>query len=233
MTPNGWLQFLLYFAVLVLLMRPLGIYMARVFDGQRTFADPILKPLEKLLYRLCGINADVEMNWRGYTAAMLLFSFVSLVLTYVIERAQLHLPWNPQGLPGVPQALAWNTAASFTTNTNWQSYVPEVTMSYFTQMAGLAYPNFLSAAVGIAVAIALVRGVARKQANTIGNFWVDTTRSLLYVLLPISVILGLVLVSQGVVQNLRPYTQAQTLEHATQTIAQGPVASQEVIKMLG
>lgn len=233
MTANGWLQFLLYFAVLVILMRPLGIYMARVFEGQRTFLDPVLKPIERLLYRLFGVNADEEMNWREYSAAVLLFSFVSLVLTYVIERAQHHLPWNPQGFPGVAPALAWNTAASFTTNTNWQSYVPETTMSYLTQMAGLAYHNFLSAAVGIAVAIALVRGVARIQANTIGNFWVDATRSLLYVLVPISVILGLVLVSQGVVQNLKPYTQAQTLEHAGQTIAQGPVASQEVIKMLG
>jgi len=233
MTANGWFQFLLYFAVLVLLMRPLGIYMARVFEGQRTIADPVFKPIERILYRLFGVNAEEEMNWREYTAAMLLFSFVSLVLTYVIERAQHFLPWNPQALPGVPQALAWNTAASFTTNTNWQSYVPEVTMSYFTQMAGLAYHNFLSAAVGIAVAIGLVRGVARKQTNTIGNFWVDTTRALLYVLLPISVIIGLVLVSQGVVQNLKPYTQVQTLEHATQTVAQGPVASQEAIKMLG
>ncbi|MBV8629332.1 MAG: potassium-transporting ATPase subunit KdpA [Silvibacterium sp.] len=233
MTANGWLQFLLYFAVLVLLMRPLGIYMARVFEGQRTFLDPVLKPVERLLYRLFGVNSDEQMNWREYTMAMLLFSFVSLVLTYVIERAQHFLPWNPQGFPGVTPALAWNTAASFTTNTNWQSYVPEVTMSYLTQMAGLAYHNFLSAAVGIAVAIALVRGVARQQANTIGNFWVDSTRSILYVLLPISVILALVLVSQGVVQNLKPYTQAQTLEHATQIIAQGPVASQEAIKMLG
>ncbi len=235
MTPNGWLQFLLYFAVLVLLMRPLGIYMARVFEGQRTFADPILKPLEKLLYRLCGINADVEMNWREYTAAMLLFSFVSLLLTYVIERAQLHLPWNPQDLGGVPPALAWNTAASFTTNTNWQAYVPETTMSYFTQMVGLAYHNFLSAAVGIAVAIALVRGIARRQMKTLGNFWVDATRAILYVLAPISLVLACVLVEQGVIQNLKPYVHAQTVEHASQpqTIAQGPVASQEAIKMLG
>ncbi len=233
MTANGWLQFLLYFAVLVILMRPLGIYMVRVFEGQSTFLDPVLRPVERLLYRLFGVNAGEEMNWREYSAAMLLFSFVSLMLTYVIERVQHFLPWNPQGLPGVAPALAWNTAASFTTNTNWQSYVPEVTMSYLTQMAGLAYHNFLSAAVGIAVAIALVRGVARVQAKTIGNFWVDTTRSILYVLLPISVILALLLVSQGVVQNLKPYTQAQTLEHSSQTIAQGPVASQEAIKMLG
>lgn len=235
MTTNGWLQFLLYFVVLVLLMRPLGIYMTRVFEGQRTLADPVLKPVEKLLYRLFGINPEAEMDWREYAAAMLLFSFVSLVLTYVIERVQHFLPWNPQGLAGVPPALAWNTAASFTTNTNWQSYVPETTMSYFTQMVGLAYHNFLSAAVGIAVAIALVRGVARRQAKTLGNFWVDTTRALLYVLLPISVVLACLFIQQGVIQNLKPYTQAQTLEHASQpqTIAQGPVASQEAIKMLG
>jgi potassium-transporting ATPase potassium-binding subunit len=235
MTANGWVQFLLYFAVLVLLMRPLGVYMARVFEGQGTFLDPVLKPIERLLYRLSGVEADAEMNWREYTAAMLLFSFVSLLLTYIIERAQHHLPWNPQGWPGVPPALAWNTAASFTTNTNWQSYVPETTMSYFTQMVGLAYHNFLSAAVGIAVAIALVRGVARRQAKTIGNFWVDATRSILYVLLPLSLVMGCVLIEQGVIQNLKPYTQAQTLEHSSQpqTIAQGPVASQEAIKMLG
>ncbi|MBV8672458.1 MAG: potassium-transporting ATPase subunit KdpA, partial [Acidobacteriaceae bacterium] len=164
MTANGWLQFLLYFVVLVILMRPLGIYMARVFEGQHTFLDPVFKPIERLLYRLFGVKEDEEMDWREYTAAMLLFSFVSLVLTYLIERLQHYLPWNPQAFSGVTPALAWNTAASFTTNTNWQSYVPEVTMSYFTQMAGLAYHNFLSAAVGIAVAIALVRGVARKQA---------------------------------------------------------------------
>jgi K+-transporting ATPase ATPase A chain len=235
MTANGWLQILVFFVVLVALMRPLGIYMARVFEGQRTFLDPVLKPVERLLYRLCGVKADVEMGWREYGAAMLLFSFVSLLLTYIIERAQHILPWNPQGLAGVEQALAWNTAASFTTNTNWQSYVPETTMSYFTQMVGLAYHNFLSAAVGIAVAIALVRGIARKQAQTIGNFWVDATRSILYVLLPICLILAPLLIGQGVIQNLKPYTAAQTLEHSStpQTIAQGPVASQEAIKMLG
>jgi potassium-transporting ATPase potassium-binding subunit len=235
MTANGWVQFLLFFGVLLLLMRPLGIYMARVFEGQRTFMDPVLKPLERLLYRAFGVKADVEMDWREYAAAMLLFSLVSLVLTYLIERAQHILPWNPQGWGGVSPALAWNTAASFTTNTNWQAYVPETTMSYFTQMVGLAYHNFLSAAVGIAVAIALVRGVARRQAKTLGNFWVDTTRAIFYVLLPISIILGLALVSQGVIQNLKPYTQVQTVEHSSQpqTIAQGPVASQEAIKMLG
>ncbi len=235
MTANGWLQFLLFFVVLVLLMRPLGLYMARVFQRERTFLDPLLRPVEKLLYRVCGVNAEEEMNWRQYTASMLLFSFVSLVLTYVIERAQHLLPWNPQKLAGVDSVLAWNTAASFTTNTNWQSYTPETTMSYFTQMVGLAYHNFLSAAVGMAVAIALVRGIARRESKGLGNFWVDTTRSILYVLVPLCVILAPILIEQGVVQNLHPYTQAQTLEHSSQpqTIAQGPVASQEAIKMLG
>ncbi|MGA7318194.1 MAG: potassium-transporting ATPase subunit KdpA [Silvibacterium sp.] len=235
MTANGWLQILVFLVVLVVLMRPLGLFMARVFEGERTFLDPLLKPVERFFYWLCGVNATQEMNWREYTGAMLLFSFVSLLLTYVIERAQHFLPWNPQGLAGVTPALAWNTAASFTTNTNWQSYVPETTMSYFTQMVGLAYHNFLSAAVGIAMAIALVRGIARRQASTIGNFWVDATRSILYVLLPICLVLAPLLIGQGVIQNLKPYTQAQTLEHSNQpqTIAQGPVASQEVIKMLG
>jgi potassium-transporting ATPase potassium-binding subunit len=237
MTANGWLQFLLFFAVLVALMRPLGLYMANVFEDRHTFLDRVLKPVERFLFRLCGVNSEEEMNWREYAGAMLLFSFVSLVLTYIIERAQHFLPWNPQGLTGVEPALAWNTAASFTTNTNWQSYVPETTMSYFTQMVGLAYHNFLSAAVGIAVAIALVRGIARRQSKTIGNFWVDVTRCILYVLVPLCLILAPILIEQGVVQNLKPYTEAQTLEHTSQnpvqTIAQGPVASQEAIKMLG
>jgi len=233
MTANGWLQFLLFIVVLVVLMQPLGLYMARVFEGERTFLDRLLKPIERLIFRLSGVKADTEMNWREYTAAMLLFSFVSLLLTYVIERVQHILPWNPQGLAGVEPALAWNTAASFTTNTNWQSYVPETTMSYFTQMVGLAYHNFLSAAVGIAVAIALVRGIARRQAQTIGNFWVDATRSILYVLVPICLIFTPILIEQGVIQNLNPYTQARTVENQAQTIAQGPVASQEAIKMLG
>jgi K+-transporting ATPase ATPase A chain len=233
MTANGWLQFLLFIVVLVVLMQPLGLYMARVFEGERTFLDRLLKPIERLIFRLSGVKADTEMNWREYTAAMLLFSFVSLLLTYVIERVQHILPWNPQGLAGVEPALAWNTAASFTTNTNWQSYVPETTTSYFTQMVGLAYHNFLSAAVGIAVAVALVRGIARRQAQTIGNFWVDATRSILYVLVPICLIFTPILIEQGVIQNLKPYTQARTVENQAQTIAQGPVASQEAIKMLG
>src|ERR1700740_2929260 len=233
MTANGWLQSLIFFALLLALMRPLGIYIARVLEGERTFLSPILRPIETLIYKLCGVRPEEEMTWRGYTVALLLFSLVSMILTYVIERVQHFLPWNPQHLAGVAPDLAWNTAASFTTNTNWQSYTPETTMSYFTQMVGLAYHNFLSAAVGIAVAIALVRGIARRESKTIGNFWVDTTRACLYILLPICIVYALALVSQGVIQNLHPYTVAHTLEHQTQTIAQGPVASQEAIKMLG
>jgi potassium-transporting ATPase potassium-binding subunit len=238
MTGNGWLQFAVFSVVLLASVRPMGIYLARVLEGERTWLDPLLRPIERLIYKLGGVNADQEMNWREYAFAMLGFSAVSLLLTYVLERAQgwglLAVSWlNPQKLPGVEQALAWNTAASFTTNTNWQSYTPETTMSYLTQMAALAYHNFLSAAVGIAVAIALVRGIRRTTSSTIGNFWVDVTRSILYVLVPGCVIFALVLIWQGVPQNLHPYTQATTLEAQTQTIAQGPVASQEAIKMLG
>jgi potassium-transporting ATPase potassium-binding subunit len=229
MTANGWLQFLVYFLVLLVCMRPLGLYMTGVFNGKYRF----LGALEKAIYRIAGVHEDQEMTWRGYAGAMLLFSFVSLLLTYVIERAQYFLPWNPQHFPAVEQFLAWNTAASFTTNTNWQAYVPETTMSYFTQMAGLAYHNFFSAAVGIAVAIALVRGIARRESKTIGNFWVDTTRACLYVLIPICIAYALFLVGQGCIQNLHPYTVAHTVQGQTQTIAQGPVASQEAIKMLG
>jgi K+-transporting ATPase ATPase A chain len=229
MTLNGWLQFLVYFALLLVCMRPLGIYMAGVFSGKYNF----LRPAENLLYRLSGINRDKEMDWREYTTAMLLFSFVSMLLMYFIERLQHFLPWNPQHVPGLSTLLAWNTAASFTTNTNWQAYTTDLTMSYFTQMAALAYHNFLSAAVGIAVAIALVRGIARRESKTIGNFWVDTTQATLYVLLPICIVYALALVSQGVIQNLHPYTVAHTIDHQTQTIVQGPIASQEAIKMLG
>jgi K+-transporting ATPase ATPase A chain len=238
MTGNGWLQFLIFSAVLLASLRPIGTYLARVLEGERTWLDPVLRPIEKLIYKLGGVNASQEMSWREYAFALLGFSAVSLLLTYVFERIQgwglLAISWlNPQKLPGVEQALAWNTAASFTTNTNWQSYTPETTMSYLTQMAALAYHNFLSAAVGIAVAVALVRGIKRTSSSTIGNFWVDVTRSILYVLIPACVIFALVLVWQGVPQNLHPYTQATTLEAQTQTIAQGPVASQEAIKMLG
>ena len=238
MTGNGWLQFAIFCAVLLVSVRPIGIYLARVLEGERTWLDWLVRPVERIIYKLGGVDADQEMNWREYAFAMLGFSAVSMLLTYVLERAQgwglLAVSWlNPQKLPGVEQALAWNTAASFTTNTNWQSYTPETTMSYLTQMAGLAYHNFLSAAVGIAVAVALVRGIRRTGSPTIGNFWVDVTRSILYVLVPGCVIFALVLVWQGVPQNLHPYTQATTLEAQTQTIAQGPVASQEAIKMLG
>jgi potassium-transporting ATPase potassium-binding subunit len=233
MTANGWLQFVAFFAVLLLLMRPLGLYIARVVEGEKTFLDPLLRPIERLFYRVCGIQADQEMSWQQYSVAMLIVSFVSLLLTYVIERAQSLLPWNPQHLAGVSPALAFNTAVSFTTNTNWQSYTPETTMSYFTEMVGLAYHNFLSAAIGIAVAVALVRGIARKQSTTIGNFWVDTTRVILWILLPICLVVAPVLIGQGVIQNLKPYTAITTLQHGTQSLAQGPVASQEVIKELG
>ena len=250
MTGNGWFQIFLFFCLVLAVTKPLGSFLYRVYERKSTFLDPVLRPIERLIYRVCGVDDTREMDWKGYGFAMLLFSGVSLLLLYVIERTQQWLPLNPQKLPNVAPDLAWNTAVSFTTNTNWQAYVPESTMSYFTQMAGLAYHNFTSAAVGMAMAIAVIRGVARKESKTIGNFWVDTTRSLLWILLPLCMILALALVSQGVVQNLHPYTQAsvvepQTIEKqaadgtksqdtvTTQVIAQGPVASQEAIKMLG
>ena len=233
MSANGWFQFAIFSAILLASVRPVGIYLARVLEGERTWLDPILRPIERLIYKLCGIHADKEMNWREYAYAVLGISAVSMVVTYGFQRLQHLLPWNPQGLANVGPDLAWNTAASFITNTNWQSYVPETTMSYLTQMAGLAYHNFLSAAMGIAVAVALIRAIKRTSSATIGNFWVDTTRSLLYVLLPASIIGALLMVAQGVPQNLHEYTSAHTLEGQTQTIAQGPVASQEVIKLLG
>jgi len=250
MTGNGWFQIFLFFCLVLALTKPLGNFLYRVYERKPTFLDPVLRPIERLVYRVCGVDDTKETDWKGYGVSMLLFSGVSLLVLYLIERTQQWLPWNPQKLVNVAPDLAWNTAVSFTTNTNWQSYVPESTMSYFTQMAGLAYHNFTSAAVGMALAIAVIRGVARKEAKTIGNFWVDTTRSLLWVLLPLCVILGLALVSQGVVQNLKPYTQANLVEPqtidkqaadgtksqdtvTTQVIAQGPVASQEAIKMLG
>ena len=250
MTINGWLQIAIFFLLVLLTTKPLGKYMARVFEGRRTFLDSLLVPIERLLYRITRVDREHEMRWTEYGAAMLLFSLVTMLLTYVIERAQHILPWNPQHLAGVTPALAWNTAVSFTTNTNWQSYVPEQTMSYLTQMLGLATHNFWSAATGIALAVAFIRGIARREMKTLGNFWVDLTRATLWVLLPISIVLALVLVSQGVIQNLRPYATAQILQPqtqtttgpdgksatatiSTQTIAQGPAASQEAIKMLG
>jgi len=229
------LQFAVYSIVLLLTVRPVGIYLARVLERERTWLDPVLRPCERLIYRLSGVKADQEMNWREYAFALLGFSAVSMLVTYAIERLQAMFPWNPQHLAAVGPDLAWNTAASFTTNTNWQSYVPESTMSYLTEMAGLATHNFFSAAVGIVVAIALIRGIKRTNSGTIGNFWVDTTRTILYILLPGSLIYALLLVAQGVPQNLHAYTVAHPLEQPgqTQTIGQGPVASQEAIKMLG
>jgi K+-transporting ATPase ATPase A chain len=233
MSANGWFQFAVFSVILLASVRPVGIYLARVLEGERTWLDPVLRPIERFIYKLCGIHADKEMNWREYAYALLGFSAVTLLLTYGLERLQNFFPWNPQNLAAVGPDLAWNTAASFTTNTNWQSYTPETTMSYLTQMAGLATHNFWSAAMGIAVAVALIRAIKRTSSGTIGNFWVDTTRSLLYVLLPASIIGALLLVAQGVPQNLHAYTSAHTLEGQTQTIAQGPVASQEVIKEMG
>jgi potassium-transporting ATPase potassium-binding subunit len=246
MSLNGWLQIALFIATVLLLAKPMGSYMTRVFERRRTWLDPIFVPLERLLYRLTGVDAAHEMRWTEYAVAMLFFSAASLALTYVIERVQHMLPLNPQHLPGVEPALALNTAISFTTNTNWQSYTPETTMSYLTQMLGLATHNFWSGAVGMAMAIAFIRGIARRETNTLGNFWVDITRGTLWILLPTSTVLALALVSQGVVQNLRPYDSVKLVEPQkvtgsdgkvttidTQTIAQGPVASQEAIKMLG
>jgi K+-transporting ATPase ATPase A chain len=233
MSANGWLQFAVFSLILLASVRPVGIYLARVLEGERTWLTPVLRPIERLIYKLCGIKADQEMNWREYAYAVLGISAVTLLLTYCLERLQNFFPWNPQNLAAVGPDLAWNTAASFTTNTNWQSYTPEATMSYLTQMAGLATHNFWSAAMGIAVAVALIRAIKRTSSATIGNFWVDMTRTLLYVLLPASILGALLMVAQGVPQNLHAYTSAHTMEGQTQTIAQGPVASQEVIKMLG
>ena len=211
MSANGWLQFAFYSIVLLLTVRPMGIYLTRVLEGEGTWLDPVLRPIERLIYKLCVVNAKSEMNWRQYAFAMLGFSAVSLVITYAIQRLQNLLPLNPQGLAAVGPDLAWNTAASFTTNTNWQSYTPETTMSYLTQMAGLATHNFWSAAVGIVVAVALIRGIKRTKCATIGNFWVDMTRTTLWVLLPGSVIYALLLVAQGVPQNFSHYTVAHPL----------------------
>lgn len=267
MTLNGWLQILLFFALILAVTKPLGLFMARVFGGERTLLSPVLRPVERLLYRLTGVDESREMRWTEYAVSMLLFSVVSMLVLYLLQRLQGVLPFNPQGFAGVDSATftgsAFNNAASFTTNTNWQSYVPEVTMSYLTQMAGLAYHNFVSAATGIALAIAFVRGIARRERDTIGNFWVDFVRANLYVLLPFCIVGSLALVSQGMIQNLRPYDTAQLVDRGItvevdqqdaagnvitdaagnpvketravteQVIAQGPVASQEFIKQWG
>jgi potassium-transporting ATPase potassium-binding subunit len=259
MTINGWLQILLYLALVFLVTKPTGVYMARVFSREKTFMDPVMRPIERLIYRLTAVDENHEMRWTEYAISMLLFSAVSMILLYAIQRLQGLLPFNPQRFAGVaPTHLAFNTAASFTTNTNWQAYAGEATMSYFTQMAGLAFHNFISAATGIALAIAFIRGIARRQVQTIGNFWVDMVRSCLWILLPVSIVGALVLVSQGVIQNLRPYQKAALIEPmqvqkvgpdgkpmvgpdgkavmdtvTEQTIPQGPVASQEIIKEFG
>jgi len=236
MTALGVFQVFLFLAIIFVITKPIGVFLARVFSSEKTFLDPLCRPVERFIYRLCGIDESHEMNWKEYGVAMLLFSAVSMLLLYFIERAQLWLPFNPQKIAGVSPTLAWNTAASFTTNTNWQAYVPETTMSYFTQMAGLAYHNFVSAAVGLALAVALIRGIARVNSQTIGNFWVDLTRATLWVLLPACFVLALVLVSQGVIQNFHPYQSVHPLDPqsaAQQIIPQGPVASQEAIKELG
>ena len=233
MTVNGWLQ-ILFFLLAVFLVTPmLGAYMARLFTGQRTWLDPVLRPVERLLYRVTSVDETRGMQWTGYAIAVLLFSGVSMLLLYFMQRLQGFLPFNPQGFAGVPPDLAFNTAVSFATNTNWQSYSGESTMSYFTQMAGLAYHNFVSAATGIAVAIAFIRGIAQREQETLGNFWVDLVRASLWLLLPIAIAGSLFLVSQGVVQNLKPYDTVQTVEGARQVIAQGPAASQEIIKQFG
>jgi potassium-transporting ATPase potassium-binding subunit len=233
MTVNGWLQIALYCVLLLLITRPIGGYMARVFNGERTLLSPVLRPVERLTYGLCGVDESQEQHWISYAVAMLAFSFAGFVVLYGLQRLQAMLPLNPAGQTAVSPDLAFDTSVSFVTNTNWQSYVPETTMSYLTQMAGLTVHNFVSAATGIALAVALVRGFARRSGKTIGNFWVDLTRCTLYILLPISVVVALVFIWQGVPQNLNAYTDVATLEGAKQVIAQGPVASQEVIKMLG
>jgi K+-transporting ATPase ATPase A chain len=233
MTFNGWLQIALFCVVIALLVKPLGGYMTRVFTGERTFLSPALGPVERVFYRLSGVDEKSDQNWLTYAVSMLLFSLVGFASLYALMRLQAMLPFNPAGQSAVEEGLAFNTAMSFNTNTNWQSYVPETTMSYLVQMAGLTVHNFVSAATGIALAIALIRGFTRRSAKGIGNFWVDLTRCTLYVLLPISIVVGLFFVWQGMPQNLGAYTEATTLEGAKQVIAQGPVASQEVIKMLG
>ncbi|HTI39736.1 MAG TPA: potassium-transporting ATPase subunit KdpA [Vicinamibacterales bacterium] len=233
MTANGWLQIGIYLLCIAAVTPPLGRFMTRVFNRERTFLDPILRPIERLIYRLTGVDEAHEMRWTEYAVAMLAFSVVSMLVLYLMQRVQQWLPWNPQGFAAVPSALAFNTAASFTTNTNWQAYSGESTMSYLTQMAGLAFHNFVSAATGIALAIAFIRGIAQREKDTLGNFWVDLVRCSLWILLPLCLVGALFLVSQGVVQNLRPYDVVTTIEGAKQTMAQGPVASQEIIKELG
>jgi K+-transporting ATPase, KdpA len=230
---SGILQIILFIVLLLLLAFPLGNYMARVYQGEHTFMTRAVRPLEKMVYKMTGVAEDEEMNWWQYTLAMLMFNLLGIAILFILQLAQGVLPLNPQGFDALRWDLALNTAVSFVTNTNWQAYSGESTMSYLTQMAGLTVQNFLSAATGIAIVIALIRGLTRHTAKTLGNFWVDLTRSILYVLLPVSIVLAMFLVSQGVIQNLSPYITVHTLDGAQQTIAMGPVASQEAIKEFG
>ena len=234
MHSTDWLQFALYLGILALITKPMGLYLMQVLDADgRTWLDPVIRPFEKITYKLLGVDPQREQGWKQYTFAMLAFSLVGVVFTYAILRLQDVLPWYPQGLPALSHHLAFNTAVSFTTNTNWQSYGGEATMSYFSQMVGLTFHNFVSAATGIAIAAALVRGIARSSVKTLGNFWVDLTRTTYYLLLPLCAVFAIFLVSQGMIQNFDAYTKAATLEGTEQVIAQGPMASQVAIKMLG
>jgi potassium-transporting ATPase potassium-binding subunit len=233
MTITGWVQIALFSVIVILITRPFGGYMTRVFAGERTLLSPVLRPVERAIYWCCGVDEKEEQHWLTYAVAMLFFSVVGFLTLYALQRLQWYLPFNPQGQSGVEQSSAFNTSVSFVTNTNWQSYVPETTMGYLVQMAGLTVHNFVSAATGIALALALIRGFSRREAKAIGNFWVDLTRTTLYVLLPLSVVIALFYVWQGMPQNIGPYVDATTVEGAKQTIAQGPIASQEAIKILG
>ena len=233
MTANGWIQIVIFALTIVVCVKPLGLYMAKVFAGERTFLSPVLRPVERVIYALCGVRESEEQRWTGYTVAVLLFSLLSFLAVYALQRLQAMLPYNPHAMGAVTADSSFNTAVSFATNTNWQGYGGETTMSYLTQMAGLTVQNFVSAAAGIVLAIAFIRAFARRSANTVGNFWVDLTRCTLYVLLPLSIVVALVMIWQGLPQNLGDYTFATTLEGVKQTIAQGPVASQLAIKQLG
>src|ERR1700750_641556 len=233
MTISGWIQIALFSVIVMLITRPFRGYLTRVFTGERTFLSPVLRPTEHAVYWCCGIDEKEEQHWLTYAVAVLFFSVVGFLTLYALQRLQWYLPFNPQEQTGLEPSSAFNTSVSFVTNTNWQSYVPETTLGYLVQMAGLTVHNFVSAATGIPLALALIRGFARREAKAIGNFWVDLTRTTLYVLLPLSIVVGLFFVWQGMPQNLGAYVDATTLEGAKQTIAQGPVASQEVIKMLG
>ena len=233
MTAIGWLQAIVFFLIVLALTKPVGLYMAHVFAGERTWLTPVLRPIESIIYRLGGVREDQEMPWYAYALSMLAFSVIGLIYLYVLLRTQQWLPFNPQHFNNMSPDLAWNTAVSFLTNTNWQFYSGESTMSYLSQMAGLAWHNFVSAGVGIAIAVAVIRGIVRTTAKTLGNFWVDLTRCSLYILLPISIVIGLFLVAQGVPQNFHAYHDVKSIEGFAQSITGGPMASQEVIKELG